>query len=177
MTTELLLQAVNDGLSQRLIADRFGISHTTARYWLNKFGLRTVRDQISGSHFDFCNVCDKPTESGRRVCPSCWTKVRRYRTKALAILLLGGKCRQCGWTGHQSGFTFHHREDKEFTIGNVAHKSLESLLKELKKCDLMCATCHHILHSTRSDPRLIAEAERYMQSDFAKVAQLVAAPV
>jgi len=106
-----------------------------------------------------CVLCGK--KESRRLCRSCRVKIRRYRTKAAAIKLLGGKCVKCGWSGDQAGYQFHHTRDKRFTIGNVGNKSWKRIKKELKKCILLCARCHQIRGSTRSDPRLIREAMRY----------------
>ncbi len=112
--------------------------------------------------YEFCVLCGRKNGSTRRRrCGSCNTRVRRYRTKAAAIRLLGGKCKDCGWSGPQAGFSFHHRHSKEFTIGNVANKSWSVIKKELKKCTLLCVRCHTIRHSDREDPRLVEEAEKY----------------
>lgn len=81
--------------------------------------------------------------------------------KKAAIELLGGKCAKCGWFGDQAGFDFHHVRDKRFAFGDIAHKSWRAVGKELKKCVLLCKNCHSVEHSTRSDPKLASEAERY----------------
>ena len=112
-----------------------------------------------------CRLCGKDLPDARRQrCNSCNTRVRRYRTKAAAIALLGGHCVDCGWAGpEQAGFSFHHTsDDKEFSIGNVANKSWDRIREELKKCILLCVRCHLIKHSNREDPKLIAEAQNYM---------------
>ena len=116
-----------------------------------------------------CSVCGRPNGSSRRKrCGSCNTKIRRYRAKAAAISFLGGVCQnpECGWSGPQAGFSFHHLRDKEFTIGNVANVSWSRLREELKKCRLLCVRCHSIEHSTRQDAKLIAEAEKYMGDEL-----------
>jgi len=99
----------------------------------------------------------------RSRCGSCNTKIRRYRTKLAAIKLLGGKCADCGWQGHQAAFQFHHinPSKKDFVIGNVANKKWEVVKKELDKCLLLCANCHAIRHSSKNDKLFIAEATKY----------------
>src|SRR3989344_526338 len=99
-----------------------------------------------------CKLCEKPyTDYQGRIrtrCGTCNTKIRRYRAKMAAVTYLGSKCTVCGWSGHQAAFQFHHTnpKEKDFIIGNVANKSWDSILKELKKCILLCANCHAIHH-------------------------------
>lgn len=110
-----------------------------------------------------CRLCGAVLPTTRRSrCNACNTLIRRYRTKLAAIAYLGGCCKRCGWQGHPAAFQFHHRADKEFTIGGVANKRWEVIKQELSKCELLCAICHQIEHSTRRfDPRVIAEARLY----------------
>jgi hypothetical protein len=99
----------------------------------------------------------------RTRCGSCNTKIRRYRAKAAAIKLLGGKCMHCGWTGNQAALQFHHLDPakKDFIIGNVANKSWESIKVEVAKCMLLCVNCHTIEHSSKNEKSFLAEALRY----------------
>ena len=94
-------------------------------------------------------------------CGSCNTKIRRFRAKAAAIKFLGGKCTKCGWQGNQAALQFHHLKGKDFTIGNVANKSWDSIKTEMKKCVLLCANCHMIEHSTKDDELFLEEALKY----------------
>ena len=72
----------------------------------------------------------------------------------LAVDYLGGECKHCGWEGDISGFDFHHRDpnEKEFnpSAKELASISWEKAKKELDKCDLLCALCHRLEHSTYS---------------------------
>lgn len=122
-------------------------------------------ESVQRPNYTHCIVCEKPNNSNRRRrCGSCNTKVRRYLHKAAAIKLLGGVCIDCGWTGPQAGFSFHHEHSKEFGIGNVANKSWAVIKKELRKCVLLCVRCHSLHHSDRENPRLLDEIERIMGS-------------
>jgi len=96
-------------------------------------------------------------------CGSCNTKIRRFRAKAAAIKLLGGKCQHCGWEGDQAAMQFHHLDPskKNFILGAVGNKSWDSILLEIKKCILLCANCHLIEHTTKRGDRFLAEADNY----------------
>ncbi|OGG37498.1 hypothetical protein A2110_02845 [Candidatus Jorgensenbacteria bacterium GWA1_54_12] len=114
-----------------------------------------------------CKLCKRQyrdyQNKMRTRCGSCNTKIRRYRTKATAIKLLGGKCMDCGWRGNQAALQFHHlaARHKDFTFGNVANKSWDSIKSELKKCILLCANCHAIRHSSKEDVEFLLEAAKY----------------
>ncbi len=112
-----------------------------------------------------CKICGKSfkdyQQRGRLRCGSCNTKIRRFRAKAAAINYLGGKCQKCNWSGDQAALQFHHLKGKDFTIGNVANKSWDSIKSEIQKCILLCANCHMIEHSTKNDEKFINEAANY----------------
>lgn len=116
---------------------------------------------------DVCKLCKKQFKDyqgkGRSRCGSCNTKIRRYRTKAVAIKFLGGKCVHCGWRGNQAALQFHHTDPKEkdFIIGNVANKKWDVIRAELDKCVLLCANCHAIEHSSKDGDIFIKEALNY----------------
>lgn len=116
---------------------------------------------------DICKLCGKKFKDyqgkNRTRCGSCNTKIRRYRTKAAAVQYLGEKCVDCGWTGNQAAFQFHHTnpKEKDFIIGNVANKSWNSIKAEMKKCVLLCANCHAIRHSSKDGTLFLREALNY----------------
>ena len=58
------------------------------------------------------------------------------------------KCQDCG-ERHSACLVFHHRnpEEKVFTIGcSTPGYSIERIMKEIAKCDVLCANCHKKLH-------------------------------
>ena len=65
------------GYSHRKIAKQFNCSQTTIKYWLNKFGLKTiVKNKI-----EFCTLCGSlinDNHRNRSKCQSCTTRIRRY---------------------------------------------------------------------------------------------------
>lgn len=74
--------------------------------------------------------------------------IRRKKLKEELIKILGGKCQSCGYNKCDAAFDFHHKEGtKENNINwFLKNSSKEKLLKEAKKCVLLCANCHRELH-------------------------------
>jgi hypothetical protein len=81
---------------------------------------------------------------------------KRYARRRQALIeLMGGRCK----CGSDYKLHFHHREPNEklFSIcGPLAGGKWETILEELKKCDLLCEACHLEEHARRSR----AEAQR-----------------
>ena len=76
------------------------------------------------------------------------------KTKALLIEQKGGECKICGYKfdgRNHAAFDFHHRDadDKSFNISKTTRSEpgRQRLLKEVEKCDLLCAICHRLTHS------------------------------
>ena len=119
---------------------------------------------------DTCKLCGNKikqyTQRNRTRCGSCNTKIRRFRAKAAAVRLLGGKCQHCGWKGDQAAFQFHHKDSqtKDFIISSVANKSWKFMQNEINKCILLCANCHAIEHSTKLGKKFLQEASNYKGS-------------
>lgn len=58
-------------------------------------------------------------------------------------------CGECGFTGHGEAIDFHHPEDdKSKDVARLAGEtsSKKRILEEMKKCKVLCANCHRILH-------------------------------
>ena len=119
--------------------------------------------------YKICNLCNKEIKNNkhnRSRCPYCSTRIRRYRNKIAAINFLGGKCNRCGWQGNPVGFDFHHKdgEEKDGNLGRMINKSWKTIINEIKKCELLCATCHRIEHCNHDD-KLINESLNYNGQD------------
>jgi|GEM_PF-5131858 len=58
-------------------------------------------------------------------------------------------CSRCGFSDYRC-LEFHHLRDKKFNIADVGqiNMSMAKLLKEIAKCELICANCHAIEHFT-----------------------------
>jgi predicted HNH restriction endonuclease len=75
-------------------------------------------------------------------------KVRlRNAQRAYAVALKGGKCEQCGVRYHPEIYDFHapngHADKK---VSNLYGGKLKRVITEAKQCNLLCPTCHRIVH-------------------------------
>jgi len=81
------------------------------------------------------------------------SRARAMKKKKRLVKYLGGKCTFCGYDKCLAAFDFHHinAEEKSFGVGQGISecKKFEALLKEAKKCVLLCANCHRELHDEK----------------------------
>jgi hypothetical protein len=78
-------------------------------------------------------------------------KKRRLNGKKELVLMKGGCCEKCGYDKNLRALEFHHKDPslKSFGISytSIASKSWTKILKEVEKCELLCANCHREHHS------------------------------
>jgi len=75
-------------------------------------------------------------------------KKRELKYKLEMIKALGGKCTKCGYNKSIAALDFHHNgpeKEKEISV-LLKWVSKQKILKEAKKCILLCANCHRELH-------------------------------
>jgi len=70
------------------------------------------------------------------------------KRKQKLIEMFGGCCNKCGYDKCQAALVFHHIKNKSFTLGNIngLFRKWSEVIKEAKKCELLCANCHTELH-------------------------------
>ena len=69
----------------------------------------------------------------------------RDNRKQKLVELSGGSCLRCGYSKCLRALSFHHRnpKEKEFELNKSnLRKPWKMILKEHKKCDLLCVRCH-----------------------------------
>ncbi len=84
-----------------------------------------------------------------KICVYECQKNRWKDRKRKAVELSGGKCQDCGYNKNLSVFDFHHLDPskKEFGWGKLRQRKWSDIIKELKKCILLCANCHRERHN------------------------------
>lgn len=151
---------IDEGLSQRAIAARKGISQSTVRHYLGKYGLRTsklphnkVIAQLGDSIVRECSThgltefAYEVGKSGYRCkkCRSYRVTVHRRGLKARLVAAAGGACAVCGYNKSSWALEFHHRDPstKSYAVSFLVRDRKERLaFEEIKKCDLVCSNCH-----------------------------------
>jgi hypothetical protein len=77
----------------------------------------------------------------------------RYAKRDMYKGMLGGKCQVCGYSKCIDALQFHHKDpsQKSFGISEAmwghSKKTEEEIVKEIKKCSLLCANCHAEVHA------------------------------
>lgn len=63
--------------------------------------------------------------------------IRRYKDRP---------CQDCGIKYEKSRMSYDHvRGIKRFNLGgSILHETIESVVEEIKKCDILCLGCHKI---------------------------------
>ena len=113
---------------------------------------RKCNTEYSIEFFELANVI-KGKEYRRRQCRFCRALVKKKRRHKLRdwfdSLRQELKCKNCE-ENRWYVLDFHHRdpEEKEIHMGNCIRIgwSKQRILKEVKKCDVLCANCHRELH-------------------------------
>lgn len=77
-----------------------------------------------------------------------YMKQRRQNRRAKFIDLLGGKCVNCGSIDNLQ-FDHANAKKKEFDLNQIKDSNEGTILKELKKCVLLCDKCH--LNKTKAN--------------------------
>lgn len=91
--------------------------------------------------------------ASRYRCSKCLSEAvqkRRHKTRQVLIDYKGGRCEICGYNKCSNALEFHHLDSskKEFGISAKGYtRSLETNIKEINKCILVCANCHREIHS------------------------------
>ena len=76
----------------------------------------------------------------------------KYRSRVKeSVLELGRKleCERCGYKESFAALDFHHiTEEKNNILSKMASCSKERIKKEISLCEILCANCHRVEHSS-----------------------------
>jgi transposase len=165
LTREQLEPLVEQSFSQARIAATLGVSVSTVRHWLRKYGFETdagyrrrqrrlaaanrtgVREAIMRCrrHSDTEFALDS---RGSWRCLRCRAEAvqrRRRLVKSILVNENGGCCAACGYDRYEGALQFHHLDpaNKGFAISHKGFtRSLAQVRREARKCILLCANCH-----------------------------------
>lgn len=157
ITRERLERLIAEGLTQREMGARLGLSQGTIRHWLTRYGLRTLRrrsptpDRRPQYLWRRClrhGWSDFVQSGGRYRCVRCRSEAvarRRRRVKQILVAEAGGRCEICGYDRSFVALHFHHLDpaEKRFSVSyNGATIAIDRLRRETAKCALVCANCH-----------------------------------
>jgi transposase len=164
ITKERLADLVAQGASLNDLSEVLGLSVSTVRHWLQKYGLETsgmgwrrqqTRRAREAGLQHITRNCSRHGMStfvlegrGYYRCAKCRREaVTRWRRRAKLRLIeaAGGSCVLCGYDGHPGALHFHHLDptQKRYTLSRAGHtRRFAEALEEAKKCVLLCANCH-----------------------------------
>src|SRR3954447_10280899 len=163
ITRELLAALAEEGFTVRAIAAELGVSPTTVRRRLRKYGLETRRTQrlretaparAAGARTTLAECARHgvgtftKSPSGAFRCLQCRNDAvsrRRRSVKEVLIAEAGGACVLCGYSRCSAALQFHHKEPilKAFSISERGvTRALAKAREEARKCVLLCANCH-----------------------------------
>lgn len=92
-------------------------------------------------------------------------KQKGLQRKLELIAHFGGKCSHCGYNKNLAALVFHHldpaQKDHNLDLRSLSNRSLQSVLQEFEKCQLLCENCHRELH--HPDLEMTQVSSKYAQ--------------
>jgi predicted transcriptional regulator len=169
MEKKILENFIEQGLSQRGIANTLNLSQSSIKYWLKKYNLSTNNSIYNTKKIvenkKQCVVCNeykclndfykKSNNYHHSYCKKCsgvYYVDRLKDTKIKMIVYKGSQCVDCELhldDTHPNVFDFHHLDPttKDPNFKRIKFKSWDTISKELDQCVLLCSNCHRIRHS------------------------------
>jgi hypothetical protein len=146
------------GWSFQRIGDKFGISRERVRQIYNQVGPSDKKSSLRDSNRK------KVTEHQKLYQNKRYSKLKAR----LDIIASKRGCKICGT--HVGNFDWHHRKRRikgEHAISGILQtRSIQYINKELKKCDVLCVSCHRSVHylMKRCKKRLFLHTLNYVKS-------------
>lgn len=93
-----------------------------------------------------CPNCQKKYNSSSDYCISCLNIFRKSERIDRINQIVGSQCWLCGYSKNSNSLLFFHvdEQSKKFSLtpNNLVTKDWKSVLKEIKKCILVCPNCY-----------------------------------
>lgn len=93
----------------------------------------------------------RASEKGKQVFKAANRRSQEKKRSAI-VKMKSNPCVDCGGRFHSDAMEFDHRdnEEKVFLISSFGRRvSVERVLQEIAKCDLVCANCHRVRTAKR----------------------------
>jgi transposase len=159
---EQLAALIEEGHSLSAIGRLLGVSATTVRHWVAKYGLRTARTERvrrgREGRADGMAIVEMRCEThgvtafwlegrGAYRCMRCRVEAVARRRRVVRDTLIaeaGGCCIICGYDRCVAALHFHHLDPatKGFGIRSGNTPALDRVRAEAEKCVLLCSNCH-----------------------------------
>jgi transposase len=151
---------VEQGVSMNEMGRRLGLSFSTVRHWMAKYGLTaTYYLRADGSSERPKHVERRCRRHGmttfvrtgraqRYRCKRCRAErvaARRRRVKEILVAEAGGRCGLCGYDRCTAALHFHHLDPGRKAFGlsrRGVTRSIAEARAEASKCVLLCSNCH-----------------------------------
>ena len=157
----ILCRVVIDGKERNLQNRKFCLSCSP----FGQHNTKNIARECKIEHGNkLCNLCGSPFNANQLRGYQCWNclnKKARLKNQDKLYELMGDKCWLCGYNKCRAAMDFHHvdRETKsmELTQREMSY-SWERIIKEARKCVLLCAICHREFHAGVISQEKISEA-------------------
>lgn len=108
--------------------------------------LTQLKDEIRKCSI-LCENCHRKQHAEERRGTTKNPRHKQVKIDTLLRIKQESGCQICG-ERNSACLDFHHRNEKNFTIGeNLNKHSLEEILSESLLCDVICANCHRKIHN------------------------------
>lgn len=112
--------------------------------------LETCKRPLTGLQRKYCSKECKLRMSNVKFQNYEAQKARGLARKKKLIALKGGKCAKCGYNKNLAALCFHHldgdEKDMSLDIRRLSNNSMETIMREFEKCELLCHVCHMETH-------------------------------
>lgn len=75
--------------------------------------------------------------------------VRKANLKRIQDYKVAQGCADCGYNSHPAALDFDHLGEKLYAVSMMRSYSWQSIMREVAKCEVVCANCHRIRTDNR----------------------------